>query len=181
MEENGTKNTENATESTPESASGTLGPLEQAQKDLEAARNELLYARAEFENYKRRILKETDASIKLANRSLVTEVAGIVDFFERAIEHSKTLKEKGDTEVKNFVSGVEMTHQELVNLLGRFGVEFVGKAGEKFNPETHEAISQTETDDDKIGTVLAVHQRGCTLNGKLIKPARVVVGSAKAS
>ena len=151
------------------------------QKELDAARQELLYARADFENYKRRILKETDQSVKQANRSLVSDLLNVVDLFERGISHSDVLKAKGDADFTNFVNGIEMTRSELVKLLGRFGVEFIGKAGEKFDPANHEAIAQVPGDSDKDGTILEVHQRGALLHGKLLKPARVVVGTTKQS
>ena len=97
------------------------------------------------------------------------------EVFERAIEHGKTLTSKGDSDVINYVSGVEMTHNELAQLMQRSGVEFVGVAGEAFDPERHEAITQEVSADHPADTVLRVLQKGCKLQGKLLKPARVIV------
>lgn len=156
-----------------------LDPIAKAQQDAETAKKEVLYVKAEFENYRKRILKEQEQAIKYANKHFILELLNIVDYFDRAIQHSKTLKSKGDSEVANFVSGVEMSHHELIQLLNRFGVEFVGQAGEKFDPERHEAVGQKEVEKNKVDTVIEVFQRGSVLQGRLIKPAKVIVGTEK--
>lgn len=139
------------------------------------AEKEILYVRAEFDNYKKRLLKDQETSIKMANRGLITELLSVLDFFEHAVAHSSKLKDKGDSDVTNFVTGIEMTRSELVQLLTRFGVELIGEAGENFDPLKHEAISEIE-DKEKVGnTIFSVLQKGCMLHGKLLKPARVVV------
>lgn len=146
-----------------------------ALKAVEIAQKEILYIRAEFDNYKKRILKEQEQAIRFANKNLIAELLNVVDFFDRALSHAEKLKTRNDGELSNFVSGVEMTRHELVQLLGRFGVEFVGEVGEKFDPEKHEAISQQVVHDKDADTVIEVLQKGCLLQGKLLKPARVVV------
>lgn len=151
------------------------GSLEQAKKQAEEAKKEMLYVKAEFDNYRKRILKEQEQAIKFANRDLILELLNIVDYLDRAIQHSKILKAKADPEVVNFVSGVEMSQHEFIQLLNRFGVEFVGKVGEAFDPERHEAISQKQVEGTEAGKVVEVFQRGGVLNGRLIKPAKVIV------
>ncbi|NDG28456.1 MAG: nucleotide exchange factor GrpE, partial [Proteobacteria bacterium] len=153
-----------------------LDALELAKKEAEIAQKEMLYVRAEFDNYRKRILKEQEQAIKFANKNLITELLVVFDYFDRAIQHSKILKAMADPEVSNFVSGVEMSQHEFIQLLGRFGVELIGTIGEKFDPERHEAISQREVDTDAADTVLEVFQKGSLLNGRLLKPAKVVVG-----
>lgn len=162
----------------PTSKEGT-DPLEQARKAAEAAQKEVLYVKAEFDNYRKRILKEQEQAIKYANKQLISELLNVVDYFDRAIQHSKTLKTKSEPEVANFVSGVEMSHHELTQLLSRFGVEFVGQVGEKFDPERHEAVGQKESEKSKVDTVLEIFQKGSMLHGRLIKPAKVIVGTEK--
>lgn len=168
---------DNGKGSDPARVSSKVSTEEQLQK-------EMLYLRAEFENYKRRILREQDTAIKFANEKLLGEILSVVDLFDRAMGSAKPLKAKAEgspvaTDVNNFVMGIEMTQRELANVLGRFGVEFTGAQGEKFDPSRHEAISELETTADKVGTVLEVLQKGCLLQGRLLKPARVVVGKAK--
>lgn len=140
---------------------------------VELAQKEILYMRAEFENYKKRIQREQEQSIKFANKAIVIDLLGIVDLLDRAIVHGQPLKTASE-DGKNFVSGVEMTRHELSQMLQRFGVEFVGVAGEDFSPELHEAVTAAPGEGKEI--VAEVLQKGCKLQGKLLKPARVVVG-----
>lgn len=153
--------------------------LVKAKAEAEQARQDLLYLRAEFENTKRRLLREQEQAIKFANEKVIESIAPVVDLLERAIQSAGPLKAKGDAEVNNFVVGVEMTHREFIQNLTRFGVEFVGSIGEKFDPVRHEAISQAEVEESKDDTVLQVYQRGVLLNGRLLSPAKVVVGRSK--
>jgi len=160
---------------TSEPSEEKSGTFELALKQAEEAKKEMLYVKAEFDNYRKRILKEQEQSIRFANRELIIELLNIVDYLDRAIQHSKILKSKSDAEVVNFVTGVEMSQHEFLQLLNRFGVEFVGKVGEAFDPEKHEAIGQQPSEKNKAGQVLEVFQRGGSLNGRLIKPAKVIV------
>ena len=159
---------------------------EQLAADREAAlTKEILYQRAEFDNYKKRILREQDNAIKFANERIVRDILPIVDLFDRATQTSESLKAKleGNAlkgEVASFVLGVEMTQKELLQTLGRIGVEFVGAKNETFDPQRHEAISEVETAvADEVGKVVQVAQRGCLYAGRLLKPAQVIVGRAK--
>ena len=150
-----------------------------AKAEAEQARQDNLYLRAEFENTKRRLIREQEQSIKYANEKLVEGLAPVVDLLERALASAGPLKAKEDPDAKNFILGIEMTHREFIQILSRFGVEFSGSVGEKFDPVRHEAISQQEVEDAKDDTVLIVYQRGVTLGGRLLTPAKVVVGRAK--
>jgi molecular chaperone GrpE len=154
-----------------------------AESEKDALQNEILYLRAEFDNYKKRILREQDQSIKFGNEKLIRELLGIVDLLERGLSHGKELVAKATSqhleEVKLFLSGIEMTGKELSQLLVRFGVEFIGTVGEKFDPSKHDAISQVEAEPDQVGTVIQVAQKGCSLHGRLLIPAKVVVGKPK--
>lgn len=145
---------------------------------------ELLYLRAEFENTKKRMQREQEQSIRFANERLVRELVGVVDLLERGVTHAKTVKEspnpKTEADFANLLNGVDLTLRELVQLMGRFGVEFVGNPGEKFDPNRHEAISQKESTDAEDETIAAVMQKGCLLHGRLLTPAKVVVNRKKA-
>ncbi len=138
--------------------------------------NELLYQRAEFENFRKRILREQESSIKYANEKLVRDLLTVVDLFDRAMQSASTL----GSDASSFVTGIEMTRKELTQTLTRNGVEFVGSKNEAFDPQRHEAISEFETESsDEVGKVVQVAQKGCVLSGRLLKPAQVVVGKAK--
>lgn len=147
-----------------------------AQPETERLQKELLYLRADFENTRKRMIKEQDTSIKFANEKLIRELLTVIDLFDRGVTHGKTVKSKSaDPEVGNFVSGMEMTQRELIQLLTRFGVEFIGNVGEKFDPSKHEAIAQIEAPAEQSENVLEVLSRGALLHGRLLAPAKVVV------
>lgn len=185
MEPNNKENLEKKTASETPSGAPDTNPIQsneevlELKRDLEKAQKEVLYVKAEFENTRKRILKEQEQAIKFANKNLITELLNIVDHFERAVQHSKILKSKVDSEVSNFISGVEMSQHEFIQLLSRFGVEFVGQVGEAFDPEKHEAVGQKETENTLVDKVVEVHQKGSRLLGRLVKPAKVIVGTEK--
>jgi len=140
---------------------------------------QLLYLRAEFENFKKRIEREKDQSVRYANERLAGELLGVVDLFDRAMAFTPALIKIQDKPVIDFIHGIELTQKELTNTLTRVGVELIGKRGEVFHPERHEAISQMEVEPEKVGQVIEIVQQGGLLNGRLIKPAQVVVGVSK--
>jgi molecular chaperone GrpE len=154
--------------------------LAKLQRDFENIQKEVLYQRAEFDNTKKRMAKEQETAIKYANEKLIRELLTVVDLFERGLGHGKQVASKpgAESDTVNFYSGIEMTHRELVQLLGRFGVELIGQVGEKFDPNRHEAISQVEGPDYSEDTVAQVFQKGCLLHGRLLTPAKVAVGKA---
>lgn len=160
-----------------EPSQATEAPAEPAAAGGNAIAEELLYLRAEFENYKKRMEREQDRAIRFSNEKIIGELLFVIDLFERALAHGASLKD-GNQDVKTFAEGVEMTHRELLQILLRFGVEMVGTEGEPFNPAWHEAISQQATSESKANTVLSVVQKGCRLHGRLLKPAKVIVGKA---
>jgi len=168
-----------AEEQKPDNGSET--PAAAAAPAKPDAETRLLYMQAEFENTKKRLLRDAENSVKFANEKIIRDLLPIVNLFDRALEAAVPLKNAEDKkpEILNFVLGIEMTHRELTLTLERFGVEWIGKKAEKFNPERHEAISQLEAPDAEPGTVIQVVERGCLLNGRLLQPAKVVVAKAK--
>jgi molecular chaperone GrpE len=170
-----------ATETNGAEHAGEANGEDKYKAEADQARQDLLYLRAEFENTKRRMLREQENSIRFANEKLIESLIPVIDLFERAIASAGALKAKGEADVNNFVIGIEMTHREFIQILSRFGVEFIGAVGEKFDPSRHEAITQQEVEQaDKAETVLHVLQRGCLLQGRLLAPAKVVVAKASA-
>ena len=145
-------------------------------QELEKARKEMLYLRADFENSRKRMAKEQEQSIRFGQEKLIKELLHVVDIFERALVHAAPLKAKDDKELNGFVTGIEMTHAEFVQLLTRSGVELVGQVGEKFDPVKHEAISDRPAMSGEEGTVVEVLEKGSLLHGRLLKPAKVIVG-----
>ena len=143
---------------------------------VELAQKEILYIRAEFENYRKRVLKDQEQAIRFANQSQITDLLGVVDLLDKAVDLGQPLKTKADSEeLAKFIEGIELTQRELLAVMNRHGAEFVGKVGEPFDPTRHEASAQQEAVADMAGKVAVVAQRGCMLHGRLIKPANVIV------
>jgi molecular chaperone GrpE len=155
-------------------------PLAKLQAQLEEKTRESseyfdkwLRLRAEMENFKKRMEKEKSEHMKFGNESLLRELLPILDNLERAIEHGKNAQENSPLMV-----GVEMIRKELAGLLERFGVKPVPAAGEAFDPEKHEAISQQESDLEANRVVSAV-QNGYFYHDRLLRPAKVIVSSGR--
>jgi molecular chaperone GrpE len=121
---------------------------------------------ADFENYRKRAVREAAAAGERARSGLVRELLPIVDNLERAL----TSAEEGE---QHLAEGVRLVHAELIAVLERNGVEQFDPAGDKFDPSEHEALSVRE--DGEPGVVLDVVEKGYRANGTVLRPARVVV------
>jgi molecular chaperone GrpE len=121
---------------------------------------------ADFENYRKRAVREAAAAGERARSGLVRELLPIVDNLERALASA----EEGE---QHLAEGVRLVHAELIAVLERNGVEQFDPAGEKFDPAEHEALSVRE--DGDAGVVLDVVEKGYRVNGSVLRPARVVV------
>jgi molecular chaperone GrpE len=121
---------------------------------------------ADFENYRKRVARETAAAGERARSGLVRELLPIVDNLERALASA----EEGE---QHLAQGVRLVHSELIAVLERNGVEQFDPVGDKFDPSEHEALSVTS--DGEPGLVVQVVERGYRSNGTILRPARVVV------
>lgn len=141
------------------------------QDELEQARDSTLRAQAEAQNAKRRAEQDVERARKYALERFVGELLPVVDNLERALESAS-----GDEEVvKPIAEGVELTLKSFQNALQKYHVEVVDPQGEPFDPQLHQAMSQVENPDVEPNTVIAVMQKGYTLNGRLVRPAMVMV------
>jgi len=121
---------------------------------------------ADFENYRKRVVRETAAAGERARSGLVRELLPIVDNLERALASA----EEGE---QHLAEGVRLVHSELIAVLERNGVEQFNPTGDKFDPAEHEALS-VKTEGEP-GVVLEVVERGYRSNRSVLRPARVVV------
>ena len=155
-------------------------PAKKMEKKLEAAEEEAkqsyekyLRVSAEFENYKKRSLREMEEFRKFANESLIKEMLSVVDNLERAIDSSSD----NEGAKSRVVEGIDMTLKEILKIFEKFAVKPIKSLGEKFDPTYHQAVSQEETDDYPDDTVTRELQRGYMLHGRLLRPAMVVVST----
>lgn len=159
-----TDNTDNAAESEE------ADPLAKAQQEVEELKKQLLYKTAEFENYRKRTLKEKADLILNGGEKTIAAILPILDDFERAIadksEDPKAIKE-----------GVLMIFNKFIKTLEGLGVKKIETADKDFDVDFHEAIAMVPgMGDDKKGKVIDCVQTGYTLNDKVIRHAKVAVG-----
>jgi molecular chaperone GrpE len=127
---------------------------------------------AEFENYRRRGLKERQEALQYGHQNLVKDLLSTVDNLERAVEHSE---DSADGDLQGLLQGVELVLRELRGALGKHGVMVIEADGEPFDPSVHEAMSQVVDGSVAPNTVAQVLEKGYLLRDRLLRPARVVV------
>ncbi|EEX38841.1 nucleotide exchange factor GrpE [Vibrio furnissii] len=131
----------------------------------------VLRARADVENMRRRSEQEVDKARKYALSRFIEELLPVLDNMERAIQAAD-----GENEVvKPILEGVELTHKTFVDAVAKFGLKEINPEGEAFNPEFHQAMSIQESPDHASNTVMFVMQKGYELNGRVVRPAMVMV------
>jgi molecular chaperone GrpE len=166
-----------ATEAAAEVADDIVGAevtLEHLQQELEAAREASLRAQAEAQNARRRADQEVEKARKYALDRFAGELLPVVDNLERALEATAG----GSEEVKPIADGVELTLKSFLDAMRKFNIEQIDPAGEPFDPQLHQAMSMVENPDVEPNSVLQVMQKGYSLNGRLIRPAMVLVSKA---
>lgn len=131
-----------------------------------------LRALAELENTRRRLEKDKEDFRKYATEKVLGDLLPVLDNLDLALMHTP----ESDA-CKNFVMGVEMTRKAFLDVLSSNGLIPVGEANEEFTPERHEAVGQDPRDDMDEGIVTQVMQRGYLLNGRLLRPAKVMVST----
>ena len=148
-----------------------------AERDLEAelaaAQDAALRAQADAMNMQRRSEQEIEKARKFALERFCGDLLSVVDNLERALESS------GDEQGQGALTeGIELTRKGFMDVLAKYGVEAVDPTGQPFDPETAQAMSMVEQPDVEPNSVVAVMQRGYLLNGRLLRPAMVMVSKA---
>ena len=148
--------------------------VEQLQEDLLAARDAALRSQADAQNVKRRAEQDVEKARKFGLEQFARELLPVVDNLERALEATAG----NDENVKPIAEGVELTLKSFLDALRKFNIEAVEPTGEPFDPNLHQAMSMVENPDVEPNSVIAVMQKGYTLNGRLLRPAMVMVSKA---
>ena len=139
------------------------------QKELHEMKDQVLRYHAEAQNVKKRAQADIEKAHKFALDRFVDALLPVVDSLERGLlmeseENAEAMKE-----------GIELTLKLFMDTMQKFNIEPIMSEGELFNPELHQAMSQIENSDVKSGMVIQVFQKGYTLNGRLVRPAMVIV------
>ncbi len=145
--------------------------LEEAQKSAKDSYEKVIRAQAEMENMKRRNAIDLENAHKFALDNFAKALLEVKDSLTMGL---KTAKEESAT-IESILEGLEMTDKVFLSTLAKFSIESINPIDETFNPEYHEAVTMVPMPDKKSNTVLEVVQVGFTLNGRLIRPAMVVV------
>jgi molecular chaperone GrpE len=144
--------------------------------ELERERDEYLElarrTKADFENYRKRVSREASEAEIRGRAALATGLLSVVDNLERALAAAEPRDE--DDGANHIAEGVRLVYEELAGVLGNAGVQSYEPVGDQFDPDQHEAML---TRPGNEGEVLEVLQKGYRLNGQVLRPARVVVGS----
>ncbi len=163
------------TDKAPESAEGDASQEVAALKDeLAQAREQALRAAAEAQNARRRAEQDVEKAHKYALEKFVGDLLPVADNLERAIE--ATALEVADMQA--VTEGVQLTLKSLIEVLKKHSVEQLDPKGEPFDPQIHQAMTMVQQPEAEPNSVLDVFQKGYTLNGRLVRPAMVVVAKA---
>ena len=162
-------------EQSPEAEIAMLyAELEAAKQTIADQKDGVVRAAADVDNIRRRAAQDVEKAHKFALEKFANELLPVIDNLERAIEFS----DKENEALKPLLEGIDMTVKSFNDAVSKFGVEIVNPQGEQFNPDFHQAMSIQPSNDVTPNTVLAVMQKGYTLNGRLLRPAMVMVSKA---
>jgi molecular chaperone GrpE len=131
----------------------------------------LLRTKAEMENLRRRTQKDLESAHKYGNEKLVSEMLPVMDSLELGLAVE-------DASAESLREGMSLTVNMFSQLFEKFNIEVVNPVNEKFDPELHQAMSMQPTDEVEPNTVISVMQKGYLLNGRLVRPAMVMVSKA---
>ena len=166
------EDTENSENTENSEKAEELDPLEKAQKEIEELKTQLLYKVAEFDNYRKRTLKERAELILNGGEKFIAAVLPIIDDMERAIENGEKTEDPAVLR-----EGMELIHQKFMKTLEAQGVSKIDTENADFDTDLHEAVAMVPgMGDDKKGKVIDCLQQGYKLNDKVIRHAKVAVG-----
>ena len=166
------ENPEESEKSEPSENSEEKDPLETAQAEIAELKNQLLYKVAEFDNYRKRTLKERAELILNGGEKFITAILPVLDDMERAIENG--VKTEDPAVLRE---GMELIHQKFMKTLESQGVSKIETENADFDTDVHEAVAMVPgMGDDKKGKVIDCLQNGYKLNDKVIRHAKVAVG-----
>jgi molecular chaperone GrpE len=146
--------------------------LEQARKEAAEHYERWLRLQAEFENYKRRMHKEQQETMRYAQLPLLRDLTGVMDNLERAISHARG---GNHAEQQSILAGLELVTKQIGEVFERFGMTRIAAKGETFDPHRHEAMKVVESGEHPDNTVVEEFRAGYVLHDRVVRPSMVVV------
>jgi len=132
--------------------------------------DQLLRTKAEFMNYQKRMVKESESTSQFAVQSLILDFLPELDNFDRALKLADSSKD-----IDKFVEGIKLIEEQLFKVLGKYGVEPIETVGKPFDPNLHEAVMEEENNEMPHHTIIDEFQRGFLLKERVIRPSKVKV------
>ena len=154
----------------PDEVAGLMQENERLKIEAQESIDKALRATAELDNIRKRTSRDIENAHKYALERFVNELLPVADSMELGINASQSAED-----IESLREGMDLTLKKLYDCLGKFGVNAIDPTGEKFDPEWHQAVSMQELEGTDSGQVVTVMQKGYELNGRLIRPAMVVV------
>ena len=161
-----------------DAAEGETSEVEALQAQVQEFQEQMLRSQAEMQNVRRRAEIDVEKAHKFALEKFVKELLPVADSLEKAVESTEGHDESGEL-VASIREGVEMTLSLFMSSLKKFNVEQINPVGAPFDPQHHEAMSMVPAPDAEPNSVVAVVQKGYLLNGRVVRPAMVVVAKAE--
>lgn len=163
-------------EQTPNLESNTDAPTgDSLAAEVEKYKDLALRSRAELDNYRKRVVREKEDSIRYANSSLIESLVPIFDNFELGLGAARTA-----TDTAGIIMGLDMVRKQLEDFLRDQGVQVIDAQNAEFDPNLHDAVAQEGSDEIPEGQVLRQIRKGFKLKDRLIRPASVIVSTGPA-
>ncbi len=159
----------------PEDVESLKAAIEEAQSQIASLEDRALRATAEAENVRRRADRSIENARKFALEKFVEDLLPAVDSFERAVEAASGHAQGEGSGASAMAQGIELSLKLLLGAMERQGIAVVDPIGAPFDPNLHEAMTMVDNAEVEPGSVVDVFQKGYTVNGRLIRPARVIV------
>ena len=170
------QNAQDHTATPEDSATEDTAPneVDALQLKLKDAEQKYVYLYAEFENYKKRAVKERQDTIKFGWENVANGLLDVLDNFDRALQFAKPESDP------NLINGLKMVAQQFKATLEKQGVAEIKSINQTFDPELHEGVGQLPSEKPQ-GTIIQEAQKGYTLHGRLLRPSRVLISSGEAA
>ncbi len=170
IQENTEETNENTAEEENNSEIAAEDETSRLKSDIENLNNQYLRLAADFDNYRKRQIQEREALLKYGAQECMKKVIEVVDNFDRALQSVENIDN-----VEKMKETFYILNKQLTDSLGKLGLEQIKSVGEKFDPNLHEAVMQTQTEDFPEETIIKELQKGYKLGEKVLRPAMVDV------
>ncbi|MEI8346697.1 MAG: nucleotide exchange factor GrpE [Pseudomonadota bacterium] len=166
---------ENKTDESDESPEGDKVSEDKGKQEPEDFKSKYFYLAAEMDNMRKRFARERESIVKYGNEKVLLALVEVVDNLDNSYN---ALTNETDDKIKNIANGIEMIRKQFLAVLSQNGLEPVKTLGEMFDPNLHEALLQQPAEGKKNQEIISEYKKGYTLNGRLLRPAKVIVAKS---